>query len=160
MVEISPWLFLNLICHKLTDVYHSISSGSFSRSSPLTACDMLIVIIILVIGVLEGCEVPLWTSYCGLLSSSRDSGIYLLMLMTRTFSWKFADNMLWYESYHKLLPAKQAKLLQLWDELCIPHEESRQVFGSPLTIIGFNVDPNTMTIIMPDAAQSELLTAL
>jgi len=76
------------------------------------------------------------------------------------FSWKFADNMLWYEPYHKLLPAKQAKLLQLWDELCIPHEESRQVFGSPLTIIGFNVDPNAMTIIMPDAARSELLTAL
>ena len=63
-----------------------------------------------------------------------------------SFSWEFADNMLWYEPYQKFLPVKQTKLLQLWDELQIPHEESKQVFCS-LMIISFNVDPNTMTVL-------------
>jgi hypothetical protein len=75
-----------------------------------------------------------------------------------SFSWEFADNMLWYEPFH--LPAKQARLLQLWDELCIPHEESKQVFGSTLMIIGFDVDPNAMTITMPTEARLDLLTAI
>jgi hypothetical protein len=77
-----------------------------------------------------------------------------------SFSWEFADNMLWYEPYQKLLPAKQTQLLSLWDELHIPHEESKQVFGSPLMIIGFDVDPNAMTITMPAQSRSDLLTAL
>jgi hypothetical protein len=70
--------------------------------------------------------------------------------------------MFWYEPYHKLLPAKQAKLLLLWDELRISHKESKQVFGSSLMIIGFDINPNTMTITMPDhdTAQTDLLTAL
>jgi hypothetical protein len=77
-----------------------------------------------------------------------------------SFSWEFADNKLWYEPYQKLLPAKQAKLLQLWDELCIPHEESKQVFGSLLMITDFDVDPNAMTIIMPMQSCVNLLTAV
>jgi hypothetical protein len=76
-----------------------------------------------------------------------------------SFSWEFADNMVWYEPYHKLLPTKQARLLLLWDQLNIPHEESKQVFGSPLMIIGFDVDPNAMTITMSRTAWSDLLTA-
>jgi hypothetical protein len=77
-----------------------------------------------------------------------------------SFSWEFAGNMLWYEPYQKHLPAKQVRLLQLWDELSIPHEAPKQVFGSPLTIIGFNVDPNLMTITMPVQAYSDLLAAI
>jgi hypothetical protein len=37
-------------------------------------------------------------------------------------------------------------LLLLWDELGIPHEERKQIFGSPLPVIGFDVDPNLMKI--------------
>ena len=77
-----------------------------------------------------------------------------------SFSWEFKDNLLWYEPYQKLLPAKQVYLLQLWDELWIPHEESKQVFGSPLMIIGFDVDPNAMTISMPLEACSDLLATI
>ena len=77
-----------------------------------------------------------------------------------SFSWEFADNMLWYEPYQKHLPTKQTKLLLLWDELRIPHEQSKQVFSSPLMIIGFNVDPNTMTITMVTEARHDLLVAL
>jgi hypothetical protein len=47
--------------------------------------------------------------------------------------------------------------LELWDELGIPHKEKKQVFGSPLTIIGFEVNPNTMTITLPEKAKLDLI---
>jgi hypothetical protein len=66
----------------------------------------------------------------------------------------------WYAPYNKFLPAKQVKLLELWDELGIPHEERKQVYGSPLTIIGFEVDPNRMTITMLQQARDDLIQAI
>lgn len=77
-----------------------------------------------------------------------------------TFLWEFADNMTWYEPYGKYLPTKQARLLKLWDDICLPHEESKQLFGSRLTIIGLNVDPNAMTIMMPEQSCSDLVVAI
>jgi hypothetical protein len=50
--------------------------------------------------------------------------------------------------------------LELWDDLGIPHKEKKQVFGSPLTIIGFDVDPNAMPITLPDHAKQEFLSEL
>jgi hypothetical protein len=76
------------------------------------------------------------------------------------FSWELASNTLWYDPYNKRLPAKQCRLLQLWDELGIPHEEKKQVFGAPLTIIGLDVDPNAMTITMPVQARTDLILAI
>ena len=64
------------------------------------------------------------------------------------FSWEFADSMSYYHPYKKLLPTKQARLLSLFNTLGVPHEERKQVSGSPLQIIGFDVDPNAMTITM------------
>ena len=84
----------------------------------------------------------------------------LFTYMDDSFSWEFADNTLWYEPYQKFLPAKQVCLLQLWDELQIPHEAPKQIFGSPLMIIGFKVDPNAMTITMTKEARTDLLVAL
>ena len=54
----------------------------------------------------------------------------LLAYVDDTFSWEFTNNFLWYEPYTCHFPAKQALLLQLWDELGIPHEQSKQVFSS------------------------------
>jgi hypothetical protein len=39
-----------------------------------------------------------------------------------SFSWDFAGNLELYEPYDAFLPEKQVRLLQLWDELNIPHE--------------------------------------
>ena len=58
------------------------------------------------------------------------------------FLWEFADRVTFYVPYQKLLPTKQAQLLTLFDDVGVPHEEQKQVFGSPLQIIGFEVDPN------------------
>jgi hypothetical protein len=89
------------------------------------------------------------------------SGIHdLFTYVDDSFSWEFMDNTLWYEPYKKSLPAKQVQLLRLWDDLHIPHEEAKQVFGSPLMIIGFDVDLNAMTITMPAGSCTDLLNAL
>jgi hypothetical protein len=84
----------------------------------------------------------------------------LLAYVDDTFSWDFEDNLEWYDPYHKCLPSKQVRLLLLWDDLGIPHEEAKQVFGSPLTVIGFDVDPNLMTVSMPLQARSDLVSTI
>ena len=65
--------------------------------------------------------------------------------------------MTFYQPYGKYLLDKQTRLLLLFDELGIPHDSRKQVFGAPLTIIGFDVDPNSMTITMPPEARYELV---
>jgi hypothetical protein len=76
------------------------------------------------------------------------------------FSWELASNTSYYAPYDKFLPTKQARLLTLFDEIGVPHDERKQVFGSPLQIIGFDVDPNLLTITMPFAARAELVCAV
>ncbi|KAG6326525.1 hypothetical protein ID866_12564, partial [Astraeus odoratus] len=50
------------------------------------------------------------------------------------------------------------KLLHLWDELGIPHEEHKQVYDLTLPIIGFEVDPNLMQVQMTDDSCEHLIT--
>ncbi|KAF8800942.1 hypothetical protein BYT27DRAFT_7008837, partial [Phlegmacium glaucopus] len=84
----------------------------------------------------------------------------LFAFVDDAFSWDFADHLAFYPPYKKLMPAKQTQLLQLFDDLGIPHEERKQVSGAPLLIIGFEVDPNLMTITMSADAKSDLVTAI
>jgi len=76
------------------------------------------------------------------------------------FSWEFTDRLAFYQPYKKLLPAKQTDLLTLFDKVGVPHDERKQVFGSPLQVIGFDVNPNAMTITMSPDARAELVTAI
>lgn len=69
------------------------------------------------------------------------------------------DNLL-YEPYEKEFPRHQTMLLKLWDDLGIPHKLKKQVSGSPLTIIGIDVDPNKMTLSLSREARDRLLDAL
>lgn len=71
--------------------------------------------------------------------------------------WKDVD---FYEPYDGFYPSKQAKLLKLWDHLGVPHSKPKQLFGLQLVIIGFNVDPNAMTVTMPTDSKAELVLAL
>jgi hypothetical protein len=57
-------------------------------------------------------------------------------------------------------PTHQVQLLQLWDELGILHKPQKQVSGAPLTIIGIQVDPNQMTLTLPDDARKLLINKL
>ena len=84
----------------------------------------------------------------------------LLTYVNDTFSWDFSNNTLWYAPYKKFFPVKQTYLLQLWDELGIPHKCPKQLFSSWLTIIGFNVNMDTMTITMLAQAYTNLIAAI
>jgi hypothetical protein len=56
-----------------------------------------------------------------------------------------------------MLPTAIIKLLLLWDELGIPHEEWKQIFSSPLAVIGFDVDPNLMKITLKEESKCNLV---
>ena len=64
-----------------------------------------------------------------------------------------------YDKYEAFLPSDQVHLLQLWDEISLPHEEEKQINGACIPIIGFKVDPNTMSVTMSEAKQIQLIDA-
>lgn len=65
-----------------------------------------------------------------------------------------------YKPYEKDMPRDQCRLLMLWDAIGIPHKPHKQVFGSPLTIIGISADPNRMTLTLPEEAKQRLISEL
>ncbi|THH05031.1 hypothetical protein EW146_g10010 [Bondarzewia mesenterica] len=81
----------------------------------------------------------------------------LLAYVDDTFSWELEGRLTWYGPYGQFFPEKQARLLVLWDELGIPHERTKQVFGSPLVIIGFEVDTRLMKVSLMRQRCDELV---
>jgi len=77
--------------------------------------------------------------------------------MDDTFGIDDDGNLVWYHKYEKHMPRNQVKLLSLWDELGIPHQPHKQVFGTTLTIIGIYVNPNNLTFMLPKQALNDLL---
>lgn len=73
---------------------------------------------------------------------------------------EFEDSVEFYSKYNTFLPRKQVRLLSLWDKLGIPHAQPKQVSGSPLTIIGLSVDPNELTITLPEQSRTLLVDEL
>ena len=76
------------------------------------------------------------------------------------FSFDLASSTAYYAPYKMKFPKKQANLLKLWDELALPHDQRKQVFGKTLVILGFNVDANRMTITLPPDKLNELLALI
>jgi len=62
-----------------------------------------------------------------------------------------------YPPHDTSYPSKQTRLLHLWDELGIPHDKEKQEFGLVLRIIGFEVNPNAMTVSMDIDARKDLI---
>jgi hypothetical protein len=48
----------------------------------------------------------------------------------------------------------------LWDDIGLPHDETKQLAGPVLPIIGFDVDPDAMTFTMALDRRQDLLSAL
>jgi len=67
------------------------------------------------------------------------------------------DNLVWYHRCERHMPRNQVKLLSLWDELGIPHQPHKQIFGLTLTITGIYVNPNSLTFTLPKQALNKLL---
>ena len=82
---------------------------------------------------------------------------HLKVYMDDSYSFERADNMKFYAPYNKSYPAKQTNLLLLWDEIRLPHDEPKQLFGDTLEVIGLVVDPNSMSVLFPDEKHKELL---
>ena len=66
-------------------------------------------------------------------------------------------NLVWYHKYEKHMPMNQVKLLSLWDELGIPHQPHKQLFGVMLTIIRIYVNMNSLTFTLPKQMLDKLL---
>jgi hypothetical protein len=69
-------------------------------------------------------------------------------------------DILYYEPYKCYFPTGQTKLLKLWDELNIPHKEKKQIYGPIIPFMGFNANPNDMTVSMSDKHQTMLLVRI
>ena len=59
-------------------------------------------------------------------------------------------DVIYYPRYDSYYPSDQTKLLLLWDELNIPHAKKKQIYGPIIPYVGFNVNPNAMTISLSD----------
>jgi hypothetical protein len=86
--------------------------------------------------------------------------IHAFIYMDDSFSFAKVGDMAFYVKYCKILPSAMVSLLLLWDELGIPHEECKQIFGSPLPIIGFEVNPNLMKISLKEESKCTLVQEL
>jgi hypothetical protein len=85
---------------------------------------------------------------------------YILDYMDDSSGCNRKGDTLFYPPYEVHLPSDQCRLLLLWDELGIPHKRHKQIFGSPLTIIGIDVDPNAMTMTLPTESKEQLTKEL
>jgi hypothetical protein len=84
----------------------------------------------------------------------------LLGYVDDNFGWEFEGRKEYYEPYKKRMPTKQVRLLRLWDELGIPHDEEKQLSGPSLRILGYDVDANKMTVKIPDEKKEKVINLL
>ncbi|OCH92271.1 hypothetical protein OBBRIDRAFT_833607 [Obba rivulosa] len=87
-------------------------------------------------------------------------GIDHLNYVDDAYGFEVEEERLFYVPYGVSLPAKQMRLLHLWDELGVPHEHKKQLHGSSLPVLGINVDPNAMTATLTPEHMEELLAKL
>jgi hypothetical protein len=73
------------------------------------------------------------------------------------FGFDEEGNVIWYGPYQCYYPAKQTKLLLLWDEIGLPHEKSKQEYAPVLRIVGFMVDPDIMRVSMDEEDRARLI---
>ncbi|KAJ7856964.1 hypothetical protein B0H14DRAFT_3448166 [Mycena olivaceomarginata] len=76
------------------------------------------------------------------------------------FGWDEEESFHWYSRYEQMMPSKEVAVLQLWDQLGIPHSKEKQLRGAVLVIIGFLVDVNEMTVTLPSDAKANLILAV
>lgn len=84
----------------------------------------------------------------------------LLGYVDDNFGWEFEGNTKYYKPYRKHLPTNQTRLLELWDELGIPHDEDKQLSGPSLPILGYEVDANAMMVKVPDEKKARVIKLL
>src|ERR1700678_1536569 len=56
-----------------------------------------------------------------------------------------------------IIRRSKQNFLQLWDEIDLSHEKSKQEYGPELCVIGFLINPNLMRISMDDEDRTRLI---
>ncbi|KAF9516125.1 hypothetical protein BS47DRAFT_1261595, partial [Hydnum rufescens UP504] len=84
----------------------------------------------------------------------------ILHYIDDVFSYEMDPELVLYPPYNKYMPRKQVSLLLLWDYIGVLHEESQQVWGNSLEIIGFTVDLSAMTLTIPDKKRLDIIAAI
>jgi hypothetical protein len=79
-----------------------------------------------------------------------------LIYVDDSFGVEVKDQTSWYAPYEQNLPSQQARLLELWDELGIPHKREKQIHGERITILGIEVNVNEMTFMLTQEAREQL----
>jgi len=85
---------------------------------------------------------------------------YLATYVDDSSGFDLEDDLLYYAPYNMAFPRHQTMLLELWDELSIPHKRKKQIFGSIIPVIGIDVDPNAMTLSLSAEKRSDICDAL
>ena len=105
----------------------------------------------------------LWASVMGLILWILIHAMFVINLFAyvdNNFGFETAGNLEWYKPYNQFMPAAQVTLLTLWDYLSVPYEYHKQLWREELTIIGFLIDINQMTLTLPVESKDELITAI
>ena len=83
-----------------------------------------------------------------------------LVYVDDSFGVEEVGNITRYEPYGEEFPTQQTRLLQLWDELGIPHKHEKQMNGRQLTVLGIEVDVEHLTFTLPVEAKERLVKEL
>jgi len=75
------------------------------------------------------------------------------------YSFSRVGDSAFYQPYQRWMPADQVKILCLWDEIGLPHDNAKQISGPIIPCIGFDVDPNAMTVTMIPSKRESLIDA-
>ncbi len=76
------------------------------------------------------------------------------------FNVLFSEDLLPYEPYGHLMPTDQSCFLHLLNQVGVPHEDKKQVYGASLEIISLVVNVQDMTISMGCKAKQTLVEAI
>jgi hypothetical protein len=83
-----------------------------------------------------------------------------LVYVDDSFGVEVVGRTTYYPPYNESLPTQQTKLLELWDQIGIPHKPKKQISGTRLTILGILVDMEQLTFTLPEEARDRLLKEL
>jgi hypothetical protein len=86
--------------------------------------------------------------------------IQFFVYVDDNFGFDRAEALVFHARLGRRLPSQQARLLDLWDDIGLPYEDRKQEFGFTLCVIGFVVDPNAMTVTIPDGARAKFLSSV
>lgn len=107
-------------------------------------------------------SMKIWASFISLviwIAVTKRAVQSLLCFVDDHFGISVGGDLEMYEPYGQLLPSDQVKLLSLWDEIRLPHNEEKQISGRILPIVGFTVDINAFTVTMPIEKRDALVIA-